>query len=258
MAKNRSTEKSNSKSTKRYNLARIGIVLVAIILIFVIYKIFNAVVLKNEQIDLSGNRYYQYFYGVNYEYSGKIQLVKNGDIKQLLLEDGRTVTLDSSPIYYKDILGKVILPEKMEVVYPENGTISRLDEFSVITEDSKNISVKRLKKDSTKNVDNTFLYDGKDMYFFLENMTITIGKKKYEVSPLSYAIVNYRQNVEIYNYDKDEYTVVDEKTATSNSDVIATNKNGSYSINMSVDSFKTNSVDQLLIKNMEYINKLDY
>lgn len=258
MANKRGREKSNSKSAKRYNLAKIGIVLVAVILIFIIYRIFNAVVLKNEQIDLTGNNYYQYLVGLYYEYSGKIELAKKGDVKQLLFENGKVTTLDSTPIYYKDILGKVIFPEKMAVVYTESGAIYKLDEFSVLLKDGTNMNIKKFKKNNTQNIKNTFLYDGRDMYFFLENMTITIGKKKYEVSPLSYAIVNYRQNVEIYNYDKNEYRVVDEKTATSNSDVIATNKNKSYSINMSVDSFKTNSVDQLLIKNMDYINKLDY
>lgn len=258
MANKRGRERSNSKSAKRYNLAKIGIVLVAVILIFIIYRIFNAVVLKNEQIDLTGNNYYQYLVGLYYEYSGKIELAKKGDIKQLLFENGKVTTLDSTPIYYKDILGKVIFPEKMAVVDAESGAIYKTDEFSVLLKDGTNMNIKKFKKNNTKNIKNTFLYDGRDMYFFLENMTITIGKKKYEVSPLSYAIVNYRQNVEIYNYDKNEYTVVDEKTATSNSDVIATNKNEDYSINMSVDSFKTNSVDQLLIKNMEYINKLDY
>ena len=45
------------------------------------------------------------------------------------------------------------------------------------------------------------------MYFFLDDTVITIGDTEYELPPLSYVIVNYRTNVEIYNYDKNEYTI---------------------------------------------------
>lgn len=252
------SNKGKRNKQKNDKLIKIGIVIITIVFIFIIYKIFSIVVENNEKIDLSGEEYYQYFYGIRKEYSGEMEVTRADNEKQLILEDDTVVYLDSTPIYYKEVLGKVILPNKMEVVYPSNNTIYRLDEFTNIIQDSKVMYAKRFKKDKTKGLNNAFLYDGNDMYFFLEETTITIGKNKYKLSPLSYVIVNYRQNVEWYDYEKDEYTILSEKEATSSNDVKATNKNKDYVINMSVDSFSTGSTDQLLIKNIDYLNELDY
>lgn len=247
-------KEKNNRSDK---LIKIGIVLITIVFVFIIYKIFNMVISDNEKIDLSGETYYQYFLGLYEEYSGDMQVIQSGDNKQLVFEDGKTIYLDSTPIYYKDVLGRVLLPEKMAVVNPNAGSIYKTENFTNIIQDSKVMYAKKHKKDNTKNITDTFIYDGNDLYFFLEEVTITIGKKKYKLSPLSYAIVNYRQNVEFYDYDKDEYTILDEKQVTS-SDVIATNKYKTYTINMSIDSFSTGSSDQLLIKNIDYLTELDY
>jgi len=252
--RNNRTKRSRAKSDK---LIKIGIVVITIVFVFIIYKIFNIIVQNNDKIDLSGIDYYQYFYGIREEYSGDIKVLKVDDEKQLVLENNRVIHLDSTPIYYKETLGKVLLPERMEVVYPDKGTIYSLEEFTNIIQDSKVMYAKRYKKDKTKSINNTFLYDGNDLYFFIEETTVTIGKQKYKLSPLSYAIVNYRQNVEFYDYDKDEYIILSEKEVET-SDVIATNKNKDYTINLSVDSFSTDSTDQLLIKNIDYLNELDY
>ena len=259
MKSNKGQKSNRSKKNKEKDdkLVKVGIILITIIFIFIIYKIFNIIVENNKKIDLSGDTYYQYFYGICKEYSGKIEVITKDDQKQLILENDNIVYLDSTPIYYKETLGKVLLPNRMEVVYPDKGTIYKLNEFTNIIQDSNVMYAKKYKKDNTKGINNTFLYDGDDLYFFLEETTITIGKSKYKLSPLSYAIVNYRQNVELYDYNKDEYIIIDESELPTD-DVIAVNKNKDYTINMSVDSFSTGSTDQLLIKNIDYLNELDY
>jgi len=248
--------KTNIKE-KNDVLVKIGIVLITIVFIFIIYKIFNNVVLNNEKIDLTGEEYYQYFYGVRMEYSGNIDLVRDDEKKQLVLEDDRIVHLDSTPIYYKNILGKVLLPNQMEVIYPNKSAIYKLEEFSNIILDSKIMYAKRFKKDNTKSLNEAFLYDGDDLYFFLEDVTVTIGKQKYSLSPLSYAIVNYRQNVELFDYNSEEYTILDGEEVEE-SDVIVTNKNKDYKINMSVDSFSTNSTEKLIRKDINNLKEIDY
>lgn len=260
MKSNQGQRNNRSRRNKEKNdkLIKIGIVIITIVFIFIVYKIFNIVVENNEKIDLSGSDYYQYFYGIREEYSGEMEVVKTDNQKQLILENDKVIHLDSTPIYYKDTLGKVILPSKMEVVYPDKGAIYRIEEFTNIIQDSKVMYAKRLKKEKIKGINNAFIYDGNDLYFFLEETTITVGKNKYKLSPLSYAIVNYRQNIEFYDYEKDEYTILSEEEATSANDVKATNKNKDYVINMSVDSFSTGSTDQLLIKNVDYLTELDY
>jgi len=254
----RSNQQKRAKTKeKNEKLIKFGILIITLIFIFIIYKIFNIVVLNNKKIDLSGDDYYQYFYGVRMEYSGELELVREDNNKQLVLEDGKTVHLDSTPIYYKNTLGKVLLPNKMEVIFPNKGTMYKTEEFSNVILDSKVMYAKRFKKDKTKSINNAFLYDGEDLYFFLEEVTVTIGKKKYKLSPLSYAIVNYRQNVELFDYDSDKYIILEDEKVEQ-SDVMVTNKNKDYKINMSVDSFSTKSTDQLIRKNIDSLQELDY
>jgi len=249
------TKKDNEN--KNDLVVKIGIIIITVVFIAIIYKIFNIVILNNEKIDLSGETYYQYFQGLYEEYSGKMEIVTSNQNKQLLVEDGRVIYLYSTPIYYKDTLGKLILPNQMMLINTANGSISKLEEYTNIIQNSKTMYAKKFKKENKKNIDNSVIFDGNDVYLFLEETTITIGKKKYKLSPLSYAIVNYRQNVEFYDYDKNEYIILDEDKVIS-SDVIATNKNKDYTMNLSIDSLSTGSSEQLLINNINDLNKLDY
>lgn len=251
--------KNRAKGSKAKNdiLIKIGIVCITLIFIFIIYKIFNIVVFENERINISEESYYQYFYGIYKEYSGDIEVINNDNSKQLVLENDEVIYLDSTPIYYKDTLGKVWLPNSMTVVYPETGKLYKTESFTNITQDSNVMYAKKHNKENTKSLNNVFLFDGEDLYFFLEKTIIKVGKKKYEISPLSYVIVNYRQNVEIYNYEKDQYIIIDE-TEIPSKDIIATDKEKKYEINLSVDTYNTGSSDYLLLKNIDYLNKLDY
>ena len=165
----------------------------------------------------------------------------------------RKVTLDSTPVYYADENDKVIFPEDMAIVYPNNnGMMYRINHFADIIEENGSIYLETnlaTKTNKTK-LEKAFLYDGQDLYFFLERTTITVNGTNYEVSPLSYAIVRYKQNVEIYNYEKDEYQVID-TTETQEAKVVT----DTYTINMSVDSLQTAEKDQLLIRGLSYLQE---
>ena len=87
------------------------------------------------------------------------------------------------------------------------------------------------------------------MYLFLTNVTLTANENKYELSPLSYAIVNYMGEVEIYDKLNDKYHVID----LCEKDVVANMKD--FVINLSTDmiSYKENS--RLLIKSVDNLNE---
>ena len=156
-------------------------------------------------------------------------------------------------MYYSDEKGKVIFPEDMAIVYPDNnGMMYRINHFAdIMQEDGESYLETNLatKTNKTK-LENAFLYDGQDLYFFLERTNITVNGITYEVSPLSYAIVRYKQSVEIYNYEVDEYQVID-TTETQDAKVVT----DTYTINMSVDSLQTADKDQLLIKGLNYLQE---
>ena len=86
---------------------------------------------------------------------------------------------------------------------------------------------------------------------------LKFGNSQYELSPLSYVIVNYRNSIEIYNYEKDEYSIVEDE-ADLNTNVVAINKFKNYTIDMSVDSLTTPKKKQLLITSINNLNEFRY
>ena len=237
------------KQKKRRSSIIMSSVISALILIIVIVVI----IIGNLNSTTTENHdFYQWYSGQKVEYKGQLTFTRKEGLTELKATD-RKVTLDSTPVYYADENDKVIFPEDMAIVYPNNnGMMYRINHFADIIEENGSIYLETnlaTKTNKTK-LEKAFLYDGQDLYFFLERTTITVNGTNYEVSPLSYAIVRYKQSVEIYNYEKDEYQVID-TTETQDAKVVT----DTYTINMSVDSLQTAEKEQLLIKGLSYLQE---
>ena len=237
------------KQKNRRSLIIMSSVISALILIFVIVII---IIGSLNTTTTENHDFYQWYSGQKVEYKGQLTFTRKEGLTELKATD-RKVTLDSTPVYYADENNKVIFPEDMAIVYPNNnGMMYRINHFADITEEDGTIYLETnlaTKTNKTK-LEKAFLYDGQDLYFFLERTTITVNGTNYEVSPLSYVIVRYKQSVEIYNYEKDEYQVID-TTETQDAKVVT----DTYTINMSVDSLQTAEKDQLLIKGLSYLQE---
>lgn len=237
------------KQKKRRSSIIMSSVIAALILIIVIVVI----IIGNLNSTTTENHdFYQWYSGQKVEYKGQLTFTRKEGLTELKATD-RKVTLDSTPVYYADENDKVIFPEDMAIVYPNNnGMMYRINHFADIIEENGSIYLETnlaTKTNKTK-LEKAFLYDGQDLYFFLERTTITVNGTNYEVSPLSYVIVRYKQSVEIYNYEKDEYQVID-TTETQEAKVVT----DTYTINMSVDSLQTAEKEQLLIKGLSYLQE---
>lgn len=237
------------KQKKRRSSIIMASVIAALILIIVIVII---IIGSLNSTTTENHDFYQWYSGQKVEYKGQLTFTRKEGLTELRATD-RKVTLDSTPVYYADENNKVIFPEDMAIVYPNNnGMMYRINHFADITEENGDIYLETnlaTKTNKTK-LEKAFLYDGQDLYFFLDRTTITVNGTNYEVSPLSYAIVRYKQSVEIYNYEKDEYQVID-TTETQDAKVVT----DTYTINMSVDSLQTAEKEQLLIKGLSYLQE---
>lgn len=237
------------KQKKRRSSIIMASVIAALILIIVIVII---IIGSLNSTTTENHDFYQWYSGQKVEYKGQLTFTRKEGLTELRATD-RKVTLDSTPVYYADENNKVIFPEDMAIVYPNNnGMMYRINHFADITEENGDIYLETnlaTKTNKTK-LEKAFLYDGQDLYFFLERTTITVNGTNYEVSPLSYVIVRYKQSVEIYNYEKDEYQVID-TTETQDAKVVT----DTYTINMSVDSLQTAEKEQLLIKGLSYLQE---
>lgn len=192
--------------------------------------------------------FYQYVGGQKQEYAGEIELNKEGEITKL-----RTINvdidLDSTPMYYKQE-PKVLFPDAMQIIYPIEGASSyRIPRFTSAFNELGVVYVEVNKKEIP--LQNGFLYDGADLYVFVEPITVTVDEEEYKLNPLSYVNVEYNGDMEIYNYSKDEDIIIDIK------DKQVTAKNESYTIDLNVDSIKYEEKEQLLLKKFDKIKILD-
>ncbi len=238
-------EKKKKRKSTIITTSIIAALIVIIVIVIIIIGSLNSTTVESHD-------FYQWYSGQKVEYKGELTFTRKEGLTELKATD-RKVTLDSTPVYYSDENGKVIFPEDMAVVYPNNnGMMYRINHFADITEENGEIYLETnlATKTNKSKLEKAFLYDGQDLYFFLERTSITVNGTTYEVSPLSYAIVRYKQSVEIYNYDKDEYQVID-TTETQDVKVVT----DTYTINMSVDSLQTAEKEQLLIKGLSYLQE---
>ena len=236
-------EKKKKRKSSIITTSIIAALIVIIVIVIIIIGSLNSTTVESHD-------FYQWYSGQRVEYKGELTFTRKEGLTELKATD-RKVTLDSTPVYYADENDKVIFPEDMAVVYPNNNGM-RINHFADITEENGDIYLETnlaTKTNKTK-LEKAFLYDGQDLYFFLERTNITVNGTTYEVSPLSYAIVRYKQSVEIYNYAKDEYQYID-TTETQDAKVVT----DTYTINMSVDSLQTAEKEQLLIKGLSYLQE---
>lgn len=193
---------------------------------------------------------YQYFSGARVAYSGKATIKRNNEITSIESKE-KKIDTGFIPIYFQKVDNECLLPETMELVFPSIKNKSyKVNYFTKIMYDyTGDIETSFLVyKDKRILLDNSFLYDGDNLYFFPYSTSILIDGKNYNLSPLSYIIVNYKDMIEMYDKQSDKYTIID----SHNNDVIATMDN--YKINLSTDMIMYNNENRLLIKNIDKLS----
>ena len=229
-------------SLKKFFWKKKNIKWFALFLIFIIAFSFFRFQKKVDEYIVEKHDMYQYFTGFRIDYKGTVKLNKEEEkITQITFGDD-TVYLDSTPLYYVGEK-KAIFPEAMSVVKPKEGSQFRINYYTTVYQDLDYYSILDGKK-NTKLV-NSVLYDGKDLYFFIENVTISFGEKSFTLGPLSYIVVDtFNNTVEVYDYEKDEgimYENISDEVFIQNDE---------YRLNASLDVMYYNGKSRLLIKDV--------
>lgn len=225
----------------------ISCVVLAIILI-IVYSFLNSA--KEEIVTYKtkdGQKIYFYIEQAKYEYSSKITISSENEIIKLTT-DGYEHDFDSEPIYYKD-KKKLILSNDMSLIFTkENYIQKKVNKFTVINYDG---SYRLISKNLDYPINDGFLFDGNDMYIFLNETTIKIGDHEIVLSPFSYARYNYNHELLLYNYDDDKimyFESIDEN-------VLASGDN--YIVNLGIDAIIYKDGQKLLMKNFDFLKKLE-
>lgn len=224
----------------------IWLILLLILLIVAILFAFRGNI---DKVVIKDHNLYQYTDGIKLEYTGEIMIDKETDeITQLSVKD-IVMELGTDPIYYEDEM-KVLFPKNMAVVFPLHGTQYKVNYYTTVYRDIDDIyiedrSLKRTIKDA-------IIYDGGDIYLVVDKSTVTIGKEKIEVSPLSLVVANTQNKVAyVYNYDKEE---LKEFKDLKDEVIISTD---SYKVNASLDLMYYNEKSRLFIKSIDKLKNLE-
>lgn len=149
-------------------------------------------------------------------------------------------------------LKKLAISTDMMYSNPEyiNQPAYRLTYFTTIESIGENIKIANEGKSAV--VAGGYLYDGGDLYIFLEDTKLMIGTKEIDLAPLSYAKVSYRNYMEYYNAKDGDYLFF----AQNNLPVIAY-IGDKYSIDLSTDVIIQDDKESLIYTGIEKLNVME-
>ena len=168
---------------------------------------------------------YQYFGGERNDYTAIITYNLKDIIVDVTPKD-KKIDYDATPIYFK-VQDKVLFPKEMSIVFPlkeesqlklyKYSMYEKIDDTDIITMNNKSGYYYHF-----------FLFDGKGLYFFPEEMTLYINDKEYKkLSPMSYVSVVGGYTITYYDKENDtsEFLEVENKKITVGSDDMHLNIN---------------------------------
>lgn len=227
----------------RYNIL-IPICLVVVLLIAIL--LYAKEYKNNRYAEIKEVEVYQYFSGIKMEYTAKIGRNRKNVILEYENEDF-AISLDSTPVYIKDS-DNIIFPKEMSIIFP---LLDKQYQINALTEVYKENDLYYLNiRNLNKNFEHIFYFDGNNLYFFVDNVTLTVGEKEITLSPMSYVSCSYLNFVEYYDRNKDEFETID----ITNEKVIV--KNDYMTIDVASDKVIYKDSFSLLTKDFSTLNKV--
>ena len=237
-------EKKKFLITVLISVAVVIIVAITGLLVYRHFKKSNEITF-DESYDL-----YQYFSGIRVDYKGKATITKDGDITKIESKE-KIENIEDAPMYFGNNDNEMLTTQNMQIVFPRYKTKSyKLKFFTKITYDKDSKIAYYEKKDKKKvSLQDAFLYNGENLYIVFDNVNFKIDDKEYSLSPLSYIIVNYKDQIELYDKENDKYTMID----THEKDVVI--EIDGYNVNLSTDMYYKDNESVLLVKNVNNLKE---
>lgn len=183
----------------------------------------------------------QYYAGGTFPIAAKTELRRDsGGDYTMKTGRGDRQTLNDLPIYYLHRAG-VLLPRDMVYFAPRTGERGRAACFSEVLQVGST-TIRLAGESGETAVEPGFLYDGGDMYLFLEPVTLHLNGYTVELPALSYVEAVYGGSVMVFDYGTKE-----QMTGSPRGDVTAVAAGGDYTISLLGDSVTLHNGEKSLL-----------
>ena len=205
---------------KKYKvLVPIMVVFVLLIAIYFLYREYRYDNYREKQ----EVAVYQYFGGTKKEYTAIITY----NLKKVIVDiqgKDKKINYGSTPVYYQDEQ-TILFPREMTIVFPlKGGASSRLYQYT--TYELVNGVHKIVSGRKSQTSRNFFLFDGKELYFFADEVTLKVDGEEYvTLGANSYAKVVGGYTLTYYDKatDKSEVLEIEGKEVTAVNDHVIVN-----------------------------------
>ena len=202
---------------------------------------------KLSEIDIQNDLMYTFVGERKVDINGKIIYDHESGTTKLEAY-GENIIFDTIPLYYQEKDG-LIFPKSMNSVNIYTGAQAKVPYYTQIIMENGDYYYSFNNK-KTK-VNNSFIYDGNDLYVFFTDVEINGGEEYFEKLPaLSYVEYNYNKELYVYNYENKEIKKIDDI------DDLIIKINGMI-INLKSDSIESNDFNRILIKNFSNLKTID-
>lgn len=254
-------KKDGTIKKKRYKKKKVNINklewLIKIIAIFalamIVFWVKKYMQVQENKAKIKEESFFQYIEDRRIDYKADLTYSITGQIMEFKIKD-LELGLDSTPIYYSE-QEKIIFSQDMAIIFPnKNGQMRKIKKYTPITNEWYATYLNNYNSEGENDIDITeaFLYDASDVYVFPSEVTIIVKGESYALSPLSYAKVSYRDYIEFFNKDTQEYKYIE---LEDDDYVIA--KNDYYEVDLSTDVLNIRGKEQLLLKNINYLDYIE-
>lgn len=227
---------------------KIFIPIALMVVLFAAFFVYYKMSLTNSYREEVKGNFYQYFGGKKYEYEGVVSKNKKGVVVDFQ-EIDMDISQDSTPIYYSDG-NTVIFPDDMSVVMPLFNCSEYLaKKYSYIEYGDRTYKLTTDKY--SDNLGHYFLYDGDDLYFFIEEVTLIVNSEEVILSPFSYISAGYNDFISYYDKKSDVYRTI---TVKDTNTIV---KNDYYSVYISKDIIDYYGTDVILTSDISMLNTID-
>jgi hypothetical protein len=168
--------------------------------------------------------------GDTMDFTGKSRLVYDKTSGDVTLKNGnRSLILQGVPVYLKDE-DAFIFSRQMIYTNYQTSVLARLNHFARISKNGE-IFLAGTGGRKVRELNGGYFFDGKNVYLFLDPVTVSWGDESMELEPMSYLTVFNRQGFYYYSYKDGTSDFVE----SGDRIVAARSDKGGYTLNMSND-----------------------